>query len=448
MFNSINPTNKLKLVLITSSALCAFSTIYYFNKKNYFNSLKSYFSTKNQPSSAKTQANTTNSSSSYNRNGSLSKEKPQKLNLKQVEMFDKSTSVSPLPSSARTNSTASSKSKHSSPRCKNESSSSTSDSFLIIDESEAALLNQSILKCYELNTKLNSIDTQLELSHVVNNMLLNNFKLADSKTKKKLIHLLDKLEDKSCLSLASLVGILDDEYSDKNLDLFYDYKFDNLNGDASTDNLVKMLEVILAITENKSSLNECMKTGCLNETLIDLLFLYINNLEKTKNNVRRLRKIDIIRFSSIKILTNLILYANEALKSSDCSNTRDLIKKVLQKEPIIITYDPKSQPNSLDIEYVSSLNMLLAYLELVKCLLGTYYVHLAASSSLNDLCLANGGSFLNYILGRDFLNRINDFDRLNNEQVTDINSSIYDLLIRLQSDEVGNERLASVINNE
>jgi hypothetical protein len=444
MFNSINPTNKLKLVLITSSALCAVSTLFYLNKKNYFNSLKAYFSSRNQPSLAKTQANT-NSSSSYKRNGSLSKEKPQKLNLKQVEMFDKSTSVSPLPSPARSNSTASSsKSKHSSARCKNESSSSNTESFLIVDESEAALLNQSILKCYDLNAAKLSIDTQLELSHVVNNMLLNNFKLADSKMKKKVIDLLDKLEDKSCMSLTSLVGILEDEYSEKNLDLFYDYKFDNLNGDASTDNLVKMLEVILAISENKSSLSECLKSGCLNETFIDLLFLYINNLEKTKNNVRRLRKIDIIRFSSIKILTNLILYANEALKSSDCNDTRDLIKKVLQKEPIIIAYDPKSQPNSLDIEYVSSLNMLLAYLELVKCLLGTYYMHLAASSSLNDLCLANESSFLNYILGRDFLNRINDFDRLNIEQVTDINSSIYDLLIRLQGDETDNE----IINNE
>lgn len=131
--------------------------------------------------------------------------------------------------------------------------------------------------------------------------------------------------------LAQLFVMLNKSFSEKsNLDLFAKYTFINTTGDVYTEMLVKLLTLIETLTAKSDdpNLKDLFQSY---ESVVNILFSYVFNLEKNKNNAKRKSKVEKIKYLSLNIFSNMINYINVNHGLYD-SNDQKFLEKILSRE--------------------------------------------------------------------------------------------------------------------
>lgn len=311
-------------------------------------------------------------------------------------------------------------------------------------------LNHSISS---LKTKIDALKTEVQNDQEIFfsdeiEVIFENFKYIDSNKKSELTSNLYDFSKTSPgrkhLKLIRLIEILHSDYSSKNLDLFENYRFNNTAGEMSTEILLNILNVLYQLTnpENRTNLKDALESEILNELLIQLLYSYIVDLEKNKNNVKRIKKIEGIKCCSIRVLNNILGYLkfeferDETEQSVLKANGLKLVQGVLDREKIEVDYDPKREEKKILIGRLSMENMqcvdkrdtFMSYLRLVENLLGFY---------LNRLMVMKieikEKSFLGFLTSEEFFEKLNNHFRLRNSEFNEIIESIFQTLVSIKN---------------
>jgi hypothetical protein len=280
---------------------------------------------------------------------------------------------------------------------------------------------------------------QNELEEITND-LLEKMDTSLSGKKKEIANVLSRLAEikigKKVLEINRIFGILNGNYSSNNLDLFDNYKYDNSVGEMDTEVLLLLLKSLKNLTsvqaESKLALKNFLENDTnSNECLAKLLMFYLIEFDKNrKNNLKRFKKIEQIKFICLCILNNCLAYLNETstLQVKDCKFLRTIL---FESEPIFFTYDESkaSSRNSLkNEETVLKKETALVYLKLIDNMLKLY------SSSGIEIKKAevSTNNFISFVLSNQFYDRLEDFNSIESEELQLLNGQIVRILIEFR----------------
>jgi hypothetical protein len=162
-------------------------------------------------------------------------------------------------------------------------------------------------------------------------------------------------DDQTVQLMIKYVHILNTDYSRHNSDLFENYRFNNTYGELSTDIVKTLLQTILnLISTGRDHLKQHLAGSAqLTQFIVQLLYSYLIDLDKNKNNVKRLRKIESIKLVSFKILNQLLEFYLTAHSvgfelGGSCweTNCVHLLRSLLLNEPVLVVYTRVVQTTS------------------------------------------------------------------------------------------------------
>lgn len=274
---------------------------------------------------------------------------------------------------------------------------------------------------------------EIEIVSIVD-MLIKNFKQLDSNQRIEFTSLLIEISHVQKLKLVSLVDVLNTEYSNKNLDLFDNYQFNNTLGELSTEILINFLKVIENIVQSETSCRDGIESELFCDMLWNLFSSYIFDLEKNKNNVKRLKKVQAVKYYSVKILSDFFHYFKKAnfddlRQTVYFKNTVKLANSILNGPPILVNYELEDTRNSrLEMVVIKKSDFFKIYLILVENLLFLVIENFESFSKLNF----GARNFVNYLIEVDmFVEKMNSIK--NDCLFKDSIDRIFDLIIELKN---------------
>jgi hypothetical protein len=205
---------------------------------------------------------------------------------------------------------------------------------------------------------------------------------------KSLLNLTEIEQVKNDFKLSKIHSILTSSFNNKtNSDLFEKYQFNNKSGELKTDLLLLFLRLYSNIitfkcghldqSDNESDDYKNYIQTDKNYEFIDVLFIFMTDLIKNRNNVMRLKKIDSIRLLTLRILRKELIISN--INSSTVDNLHLITKIYLNKnylslEQSTATAMPSPPLNSLQnkadfYEFKFNHEFTINYYKLVKYIL-------------------------------------------------------------------------------
>lgn len=249
------------------------------------------------------------------------------------------------------------------------------------------------------------------------------------------------------IKMTSLVELLNAEYSTKNCDMFASYRFNNTIGELATEIVLNILKALANLSVNDQIVRDSMESELFCDMIYDLFLSYIFDLERNRNNVKRLKKIEAIKFYSIKILSQIF----ENFKKNDFEEIRQsvfyknsikLAAKLLSGKLIVINCEPEeARANRFDTGLIDKNVFFQIYLNLIESL---FFIWKENGPSLVTIDL-NEGNFANYLVKQDlFIERMTSARKnlLFKEKI----DSILDILINLKDHASVNENVAEQIS--
>ncbi|CAF1109444.1 unnamed protein product [Brachionus calyciflorus] len=263
--------------------------------------------------------------------------------------------------------------------------------------------------------------------------LLKTFKQLDSNQKIEFSSYILELSQFHNLKLIHLIDLLNSEYSHKNQDLFENYKFNNTLGELSTEIVLNILKAFYNLSQNKQIVREAIESELYCDLVYELFSSYIFDLEKNKNNVKRIRKIQAIKFYTIKILSKTF----EFLKKDEFEDIRQtvyfknsikLAKSILNGRIIEINYEPgETRTSSFDVNLIDKVEFFKSYILFIENLLYFVSENQEFFSSLKN----TPESFVDYLFNQE--NFIQKMDSIKtNDLFKDQTNAIFDYLIKIK----------------
>lgn len=277
--------------------------------------------------------------------------------------------------------------------------------------------------------------------------ILKSFRNLSLNQKIEFTSYLDEVSKAYKIKMTSLVELLNAEYSNKNCDMFANYKFNNTIGELATETVLNILKALTNLSLNDQTVRDSVESELFCDMILDLFLSYMFDLEKNKNNVKRLKKIEAIKFYSIKILSQIFenfkkSNFEEIKQSVYYKNSIRLSTKLLSGKLIFINYEPEEiRFSRFDTGLIDKNLFFHIYLGLIESLLIIWKEN---GSSFVTIEL-NEENFANYLLKQEiFIERMTAARKnlLFKEKI----DAIFDLLIKLKNHAILNENVAEQIS--
>lgn len=166
---------------------------------------------------------------------------------------------------------------------------------------------------------------------------------------------------KSGFKLEKILSLLSSQFSTNNTDLFDNYKFNNTNGDVMTDVLIDLLEAVLNLFKSEARLQELKENRDLGEITCRLMHSYVVEFDKNKNNVRRIKRIQAIKLTSLQILNSVAkFYVGDV-----GGNGENFVRYMSEIDPMYLPEVKKSNSGRGGLGQDSNELILEAYIRLV-----------------------------------------------------------------------------------
>lgn len=181
------------------------------------------------------------------------------------------------------------------------------------EENEASIL---LNKLKTLTDSTNNSDVLLLVDKI-----LKMFKNLSSNQKIEFTSYIGQVSKSYRIKMTGLVELLKSEYSSKNLDLFNNYRYNNTLGELATEIVLNILKALSNLSLNEQIVRESAESELFCDLVYELFSSYFFDLDKNKNNVKRLKKIEAIKFYSIKILSQIL----ENFRKNDFEDIRQSV---------------------------------------------------------------------------------------------------------------------------
>jgi hypothetical protein len=264
-------------------------------------------------------------------------------------------------------------------------------------------------------------DCQIDLFKLIE-FMLENFAQIDPNKRIEISTYFERLSEfnffqqSDSINCISFLNVLNSLYSSsRNKDLFENYVYNNTNGELATDVVELLLKVSLNMTKSSGeNLKEMLDSELINEILLKLLHSYIVDLEKNRNNVKRTKRVESIKLTSLRILGNILDFFHKHI--SDEENGEELIRRnasafvmaFLHMEPIFLPNEAKFGQGRRQFSSSFHLNSLSSSRE-----------SLSSKQQYHELMLHEYIRFVNSFL-KLFVEILND------ERFADLNAAIGD----------------------
>ena len=241
---------------------------------------------------------------------------------------------------------------------------------------------------------------------------------------------------KKYFDINKLAEIVSANFSSANENLFDKYAFDNKMGELDTDILLVLLKLLnnlsASVSENLIGLKNFLDHEANSmETLVKQLCFYLIELDKhKKQNLKRFKKIEAIKFYAITILNNFVAYLNEKKEAN--ASCKFLHQLLFNTEPIAMAYDESKlsySRNSLKKEdFNLKKEIIRTYLKFLENLLNAYKL----SGIEITLAESQQNNFISFLLSDDIYNKLKDYGALKISEIDMLIDSIINLIIEIK----------------
>ena len=241
---------------------------------------------------------------------------------------------------------------------------------------------------------------------------------------------------KKLLQINNIFSIINENYSSTNLDLFDNYKYDNKIGELDTEVLLILLKTLNNLTSNQAECKISLKNFLENDTnsnecLAKLLIFFLIELDKNKkNNLKRFKKIEQIKYFCLSILNNCLAYLEET-STLQIKGCRFLHAILFESEPVLFLYDESkvSTRNSLKNEEITlKKETAVTYLRLIENILKLYLISGIEIKSAE----VSTNNFISFILSEQLYDRLKDLCLVKLDETQILYESIVGLIIEIK----------------
>ncbi|RNA31151.1 hypothetical protein BpHYR1_005295 [Brachionus plicatilis] len=267
--------------------------------------------------------------------------------------------------------------------------------------------------------------------------ILKSFRNLSSNQKVEFTSYLGPVSKAYRIKMTGLVELLNSEYSAKNSDLFSNYRYNNTVGEMATEIVLNILKALANLSLNEQTVRESVESELFCDMMHELFLCYIFDLEKNKNNVKRLKKIEAIKFYSIKIFAEIF----EHFKKSDFEEIRQsvyfknsvkLASNLLNGKTLVVDCEPdEARTSRFETYLVDKSTFFKTYICLIENLLVIWKENEPSLATVE----LNKDNFAYFLIKEDFFIEKMNVARKNllfKEKI----DSIFDVLIKLK-DNVG-----------
>jgi len=252
---------------------------------------------------------------------------------------------------------------------------------------------------------------------------------------KKLPHsCIDSLNSFDCIEL---IQLLESKFNETNANLFENYNFQNVEGDADTDALVFMLKLLNNSTQNEQNRAHVRQLMCLPrahyECFVRLATCYLIDLRKCRNNVRRLKKLEEIRFNTLSIMNNLVVHfklENAQLNTNDVCLLNPFAS-ILFKMPLQTLDDFHLKSTNVNLKQICE--SFQAYLCLIKNLFALLIENEQLLDQVRFILAKKFNSFISYLLSDEFVEKLNVLCEFEEKRYEKCIHCVFDLFIKLKT---------------
>jgi hypothetical protein len=286
----------------------------------------------------------------------------------------------------------------------------------------------------ENNEKALKYQNELE---VTTSELVEKFKIFKKPDMAKVFFRLSGFKlGKKLLEINNIFSIINENYSNTNLDLFDNYKYDNKIGELDTEILLILLKTLNNLTSNQAECKISLKNFLENDTnsnecLAKLLIFFLIEFEKNKkNNLKRFKKIEQIKYFCLSILNNCLAYLKET-STTQIKECRFLHAILFESEPVLFQYDESkaSTRNSLKNEEITlKKETAVTYLRLIENILKLYLI---SGIEIKNAEVSTN-NFISFILSEQLYDRLKDLCLVKLDETQVLYESIVGLIIEIK----------------